>query len=1618
MIYCLEKDYENKTCIISNNIQKIQWLNNFHIFKESYISHVCPISNPNGDLFLMAQSLIFGDNDKYLYAFSKNGDGLFYDEINNYHYSFSPIDFEGKKYPEAFKYVEYQKKGYLLSTTFESEMYLIDYMNKKTIQFNVNLYSQYSDTIFKLKDYEEETYFTDFIYCDSKYNYNECWLNLRIFKFNLSKIEIILDLPEKINITAKNKIHCFQTENNYIQCIYTKEEISNDKKIYPRIIGLFDSKSLNLIYNETIENDFGLDNSFDSVIQLKDNIFVIGYSYPDNKNIIKLLLKKLVIEDNKIAYNNYIPSIKYININEDNNYLLKNGTAKRNSMAKISDNKFSILLDEYKGENIYTYGNKKLIILICTIYNEDKNIIIRHYIINFALYGRVLIDDLRGFNLNDFFGVLLETDVTFSNQAVFIPFGYINSTYNESKLDDKLQLNNTDSIIRFSDYITGIENNLFGYEFLGIKILETPPEEDAGYFINNNNGKKIEKNEMYELNTTIRFILSDKYKANNYSISFVGIAKEPDYENLDKFCDKVEKYPINEAESQKKYYEPKTLIGKKVNYTFTIGCFNSCLSCTENSINPEDQKCSECKPNYYFKINTSNCFSELEGYYLDKETKKFLPCYETCKTCSQKEESPTKMNCDSCIQSYKLYTKSSNCLNCPRYVNYEQTACLDEIPEGYFLENEFYGTLGKCHENCKTCDDYPSYWEMNCIECKYENPSYVPTYPSDCPGDDYYDYEEEDYGEEEYLGGECPREKPILKKYKDCSDEYCSEYDFKDKTCIIANLVVKEQWLNNFHNFGYIDVSYVSADIGEKDEIFLLAQSQSKGNKEKYLFAFDSYGEGLFYNKTNNSYYSFKKLEFNYDDYVDSVKYIKDYKNDNLEYLLSTQFGENMYIFNFSNEKTFSKKITFDSYAYSTDTILQIDDDTFTYFTDFIDCEYDDPSDNCYITIRKFTVENMDIKVIHEVKQNITVSSKNKLTCLFTEFDFIQCTYTIQEKIDSKYKYNHVIGFFDEQTFELIGNYILKEDFITDASFDSMINLRESENVFIIAYSLASNSITVLLKRIGYNVDYSEIVMADYIKEIPYINLNENNLYVFRGAKSDRNSLYKIDDNKFALLVNNFKSSAYYSSSQANSLIIFIFNIYNNNKNINVRHYNINFKMYNTFIEGDIRPFLLNGFFGIVIELTSPLDRTLSRASFFTFGYVNSTSGGVDENFIEKDSLESKILKLNDYITGIENNLFGYKFLGVKILELPDEQKSGYFINVTNKYKIKNNDIVHINSQLKFIVNENAEENIYHITFAGIVQEADYNTMNKFAEKIESYPNNNAISEEEFYKPKTLLGKKTKYSFVVKQTIICYQNCKTCKESSKDVDDQKCLECKEGFYFKEGTKNCYDSIKEHYYFNEETKQFSPCYKNCLTCNKKETNSTHMNCLTCDNNLNYYTKSTNCLKCQNYINYFQTECINRIPDGYFLLDEKLGIIEKCHELCKTCNKKSEIINGYVHMNCLTCLYTNKNYHPKFEGDCPDTEGKEEYEEEQEPEKEEENEDDGKKDDDRRRKEDFSSKDNNNGFIWVIVIVIILIVVIIGIILYRRYKNNQYERIRNGMYDFQGQNISMEDESGIN
>ena len=60
----------------------------------------------------------------------------------------------------------------------------------------------------------------------------------------------------------------------------------------------------------------------------------------------------------------------------------------------------------------------------------------------------------------------------------------------------------------------------------------------------------------------------------------------------------------------------------------------------------------------------------------------------------------------------------------------------------------------------------------------------------------------------------------------------------------------------------------------------------------------------------------------------------------------------------------------------------------------------------------------------------------------------------------------------------------------------------------------------------------------------------------------------------------------------------------------------------------------------------------------------------------------------------------------------------------------------------------------------------------------------------------------------------------------------------------------------------------------------------------------------CIKkliCPNFYNMDKTKCFNNIPDGYYLNNSEQHLIDKCHENCKTCNKKE--IEG--NNNCLTC-----------------------------------------------------------------------------------------------------------------
>ena len=65
---------------------------------------------------------------------------------------------------------------------------------------------------------------------------------------------------------------------------------------------------------------------------------------------------------------------------------------------------------------------------------------------------------------------------------------------------------------------------------------------------------------------------------------------------------------------------------------------------------------------------------------------------------------------------------SGNCI-CKNYFNYEKTACIDEIPEGYYLNSDSERTIDKCPSKCKTCSSQ-SMTNTLCTSCNTESNYY------------------------------------------------------------------------------------------------------------------------------------------------------------------------------------------------------------------------------------------------------------------------------------------------------------------------------------------------------------------------------------------------------------------------------------------------------------------------------------------------------------------------------------------------------------------------------------------------------------------------------------------------------------------------------------------------------------------------------------------------------------------------------------------------------------------------------------------------------------------------------------------------------------------------------
>ena len=285
-----------------------------------------------------------------------------------------------------------------------------------------------------------------------------------------------------------------------------------------------------------------------------------------------------------------------------------------NDIIKLNDTKFCFVSPTTDKENLN--------IVIFNLYNNDNVLFIKYYIINFfSTYSIKFYQDIRIFSYNDFISLAFSycnqsqcsesRDLHYSSLIIF---NYPNSPDESIDLIHYLYTENE----RIEGFIFNIENkvsytienNIFGYQYVRIKILNYPDNINLFYAENSNS---ISKNTTLENNKNLKISFESNilYKKMNYTIEYAVCLKEPSYTQIITPNDTQTVKSGFTSFSESTYNSQAYFTGKTsffniiINENLTTECNENCYLCYENNIN----FCITCKYNYTFNNSEKTCFS-------------------------------------------------------------------------------------------------------------------------------------------------------------------------------------------------------------------------------------------------------------------------------------------------------------------------------------------------------------------------------------------------------------------------------------------------------------------------------------------------------------------------------------------------------------------------------------------------------------------------------------------------------------------------------------------------------------------------------------------------------------------------------------------------------------------------------------------------------------------------------------------------------------------------------------------------------------------------------------------------------------------------------------------------
>ena len=241
---CSQEEFQNRSCIISNEIVKIQWINNI-IRNVDQETNILRVVTSNQGLFLSSYYDIDDGNDGddeinklLIYNFNDNNKELILNEISTTNV-YIPL-YHIMTHESLLTKINNSVDNYLLSCIF-TICDLVNYDNHEIQTFDVfdpdvlSILQTHNNAFFKLND--NYNYFYGMISINyetsesrflimSKFHFN---FNEMTNSFDIEYYNKYLDSSSSYEL-EQNSLSCFQTEKNIIECLVI--DTSHQLKIF------------------------------------------------------------------------------------------------------------------------------------------------------------------------------------------------------------------------------------------------------------------------------------------------------------------------------------------------------------------------------------------------------------------------------------------------------------------------------------------------------------------------------------------------------------------------------------------------------------------------------------------------------------------------------------------------------------------------------------------------------------------------------------------------------------------------------------------------------------------------------------------------------------------------------------------------------------------------------------------------------------------------------------------------------------------------------------------------------------------------------------------------------------------------------------------------------------------------------------------------------------------------------------------------------------------------------------------------------------------------------------------------------------------------------------------